>query len=309
MLTKRKFAQNEIFLALALWGLGLSGAALGQPHIIQWLFFFAWYPLILFLDGLLYRRRGDSWLLDRPRALLRMAFWSVSVWLIFEAFNLVLGNWGYVGVVANPWLRWPGYALAFATVLPGVLLAAEALAALGAWRGARGRPVKLPFAWEPVALLVGTAFLVLPLAFPHYAFPLVWAAFFFLLDPFSKMLGGSSLIQAFLEGERREHLCLLTAGLCCGLWWEAWNYGATAKWVYTLPVLNFAKIFEMPVLGYLGFLPFALECAVMYNFMRVLDERVLITRRRCRYAIVIQLAFWLMMFAALDAWTVISFQS
>ncbi len=137
---------------------------------------------------------------------------------------------------------------------------------------------------------MGTACLVLPLVWPRYCFPLVWGAGFFLLDPFVKLLGGRSLIQAWLDGERREHLCLLAAGLLCGLWWEAWNYGATAKWVYTLPVLNFGKIFEMPVLGYLGFPPFALECAVMYNFMQVLDERVLVTARRCRYAVVIQLA-------------------
>ena len=80
------------------------------------------------------------------------------------------------------------------------------------------------------------------------------------------------------------------------------------NWVYTLPVLNFAKVFEMPLLGYLGFPPFALECAVMYNFMKALDDRVLVTQRRCRNAIVIQLAFWLVMFAAMDKWTVISFQ-
>ncbi len=264
--------------------------------------------MILFLDGLLFCRRGDSWLLNRPRALLRLAFWSVTVWLVFEAFNLVLKNWGYAGVIANPWVRWPGYALAFATVLPGVLLAAEVLSALGAWRGVRGQSVKLPLSWEPLALLLGAACLVLPLVWPRYYFPLVWGAGFFLLDPFVKLLGGRSLIQAWLDGERREHLCLLTAGLCCGLWWEAWNYGATAKWVYTLPVANFAKVFEMPLLGYLGFPPFALECAVMYNFMQALDDRVLITRRRCRYAMVIQLAFWLLMFAALDARTVISFQ-
>ena len=34
----------------------------------------------------------------------------------------------------------------------------------------------------------------------------------------------------------------------------------------------------MPLLGYLGFMPFALECAVMYNFMQALEERVLVTR-------------------------------
>jgi hypothetical protein len=308
MVIKRKLAHGEIFLALVLWGAGLTGAALGCPAMLQWLYFFAWYPLILFWDGLLYRLRGDSWLLDRPRDLLKMGFWSVSLWLVFEAFNLVLKNWGYAGVLANPWVRWPSQALAFATVLPAVLLGAEVLAALGAWRGRRGQAVQLPFAWEPAALLLGTACLVLPLVWPRYCFPLVWGAGFFLLDPFVKLLGGRALIQAWLDGERREHLCLLAAGLFCGFWWEAWNYPATAKWVYTLPVLSFGKIFEMPVLGYLGFPPFALECAVMYNFIRALETRVLVTPRRCRYAIVTQLAFWLIMFSAIDAWTVISFQ-
>ena len=64
----------------------------------------------------------------------------------------------------------------------------------------------------------------------------------------------------------------------------------------------------MPLLGYLGFPPFALEGAVMYNFLTVLDERVLTTPRRRRFSYVLQLAFWIMMFAAMDAWTVISYQ-
>jgi hypothetical protein len=73
-------------------------------------------------------------------------------------------------------------------------------------------------------------------------------------------------------------------------------------------VLNGWKVFEMPVLGFLGFPPFALECAVMYNFLTVLDERVLIPPNRRCYAYVVQLAFWIVMFAAIDAWTVISYQ-
>ncbi len=306
---KQRFpAAWQILAALLIGAAGLGGAAAGHGLIRQYLYFFAWYPYLLFLDGLLDALGGGSWLRRRGREFCRLCFWSVTVWLVFEAANLVLQNWGYVGLTSARWLRWAGYALAFATVLPGVLLTAQALEALGAWQGARGRPRRLRFAWEPASLLAGTACLVLTLAYPGGAFPLIWVAFFLLLDPFCELLGGDSLVARFLAGESREHLCLLTSGLICGLWWEFWNSLASAKWVYTLPVLNFWKVFEMPVLGYLGFLPFALEAAVMYNFLKVLEERLLTTPRRRRRAYLIQVAFWLLMFAALDAWTVISYQ-
>jgi hypothetical protein len=300
-------ANIAIILALAGWAVGLWGIISGQKAILQYLYFFAWYPYIVFLDGLLLRLRGQSWLLDRPRQFLQMFFWSTTVWLIFEALNLALKNWGYVAVVPIGWVRWGGYVLAFATVLPGVLLTAQVLDGLGAFTGRKGRPFTLG-TWQPASLLVGVALLILPLVFPRYAFPLIWGAFFFLLDPFCHLLGGDSLIVRFANGERREHLCLLAAGLICGLWWESWNYFAITKWVYTLPVLNFAKIFEMPLLGYLGFPAFALEAAVMYNFLQILNERLLTTPKRRRNAFLVQGAFWLVMFAAMDAWTVISYQ-
>jgi hypothetical protein len=303
----RYLANLEIALALAGWAVGLWGLAQGEKFILPYLYFFAWYPAIAFLDGLLFRLRGRSWLLTQPRRFLRMCFWSVTVWLSFEAFNLVLKNWGYVGMEPALWVRWAGYALAFATVLPGVLLTAQVLDALGAFRHLKARPFN-PGAWQPASLLVGVALLILPLTFPRYAFPLIWVAMFFLLDPFCWLLGGPSLIARFIQGERREHVCLLAAGLVCGLWWEAWNYFAIARWVYTLPVLGFAKVFEMPVLGFLGFPPFALECAVMYNFLTALDERVLTTPARRRYAYAVHVAFWIVMFAAIDAATVLSYQ-
>ncbi len=303
----RYLANLEIALALAGWAVGLWGIIRGDNIILQYLYFFAWYPYIAFLDGLLFRLRGTSWLLTQPRQFLKMLFWSTTVWLIFEALNLALKNWGYVGVVPVWWIRWGGYALGFATVLPGVLLTAQVIDALGAFKGRKARPANLG-PWQPVSLLVGAVLLIVPLVLPRYAFPLIWGAFFFLLDPCCWLLGGDSLINRFAQGERREHLCLLTAGLLCGLWWEAWNYWAVTKWVYTLPVFNFWKVFEMPLLGFLGFPPFALSGAVMYNFLKGLDERVLTTPRRRRFSYALQLAFWIVMFAAIDAWTVISYQ-
>jgi len=296
------------FLAAAplIWTAALGSALYGLEPFISWLYFFAWWPLIFFLEGLFFLKQGEFWLLSRPRDFLKMGFWSVTVWLVFEAANLVLKNWAYTNLLPHFWQRWPGYVLAFATVLPGILLTARVLAAWGAWQGAEGKNRGWASSWQPLFLLLGAACLILPLIFPRYAFPLVWGAFFFLLDPINDLLGGKSLTRRWLAGERRDIYCLLTAGLICGLWWEIWNYPAATKWVYTLPVLNCGKIFEMPVLGYLGFLPFALECAVMYNFFKVLEEKLLVTSRQRRCFWVGQLAFWVLMFAALDAWTVIS---
>jgi len=304
---RRYLAYGEISLALILWVLALKGRLLGQEPYVTFLYQFAWWPYILFLDGLLLQLKGKSLLFDRPGDFCRLAVWSVTAWLVFEAFNFILANWRYVGLLPNRWGRWPGYALAFATVLPGILLTAQALEALGAWRGLKGASRNLGY-WQPCSLTLGVALLVLPLMAPAYAFPLVWSALIFLLDPFCDLLGGKSLIRRWAAGERGELLCLLTAGLICGVWWELWNYPAGAKWVYALPVLNFGKIFEMPVLGYLGFPPFALECAVIYNFLSALESTIINTTQRRRVFYLLQGIFWVVMFAAIDAWTVMSFR-
>ncbi|MGQ9687844.1 MAG: hypothetical protein ACUVXF_03510 [Desulfobaccales bacterium] len=295
----------QMAAAAVIWCIAIIGRILGAEPFVSWLYFFAWWPLLLFLDGLWGRLRGVSFIRQQPYGFLRMLFFSVTVWLVFEVFNLRLLNWRYAGIEPRLWLRWPGYALAFATVLPGVLLTAEVLAALGVGAQLKGEPRSLPH-WQPLYLLVGVASVILPFLWPRYAFPLIWLAFFFLVDPFLDLMTGDSLTRRYLAGERQRHLCLLLAGLVCGVWWELWNYPSASRWVYTLPVLNFGKIFEMPVLGYLGFLPFALECAVMYEFLKLADDRLTGGPRGIFY--VGQVVFWLTMFRALDVCTVLSFQ-
>ncbi len=302
---RRLLAKLQILAALTAWTAAFLGVLAGVGPFAQWLYFFAWWPLLLFLDGWLLLAKEESWLWDKFREFLRLAGWSVTVWLVFELFNLYLKNWRYVGIEPRLWVRWPGYALAFATVLPGIFLTAQVLKAKGFFQG-RGRPLTLNH-WQPLFLLAGVACLVLPFVFPRYAFPLIWLTFIFLLDPVCDLLSGESLTRRWLLGERQEHLCLLAAGLLCGIWWEVWNYPAASRWIYTLPVLDFGKIFEMPVLGYLGFPPFALECAVMYNFLVIMDRRLLSSRGRRLFQLG-QLTFWLAAFWAIDTWTVLSFR-
>jgi hypothetical protein len=42
-----------------------------------------------------------------------------------------------------------------------------------------------------------------------------------------------------------------------------WNFHSAAKWIYAVPFVNRFHFFEMPILGYAGYLPFGLECAII----------------------------------------------
>ena len=117
-------------------------------------------------------------------------------------------------------------------------------------------------------MISGAACLLVPLLVPRhlaaYLFALVWIGFLLLLDPLNHRLGLPSFIGDQAEGMRRRLYGFLLAGWICGCLWEFWNYWAAAKWLYTFPMFQRWKIFEMPAPGFLGFLPFALQCFVMY---------------------------------------------
>jgi len=108
---------------------------------------------------------------------------------------------------------------------------------------------------------------VLPLAVVSAWFvPLVWIGWALLLEPLNYWRGRPSWLADLAGGDASRVLSLLGSGLVCGFLWEFWNYWALTKWTYTVPYPPAVKLFEMPVLGYLGFLPFALECFAMYHF-------------------------------------------
>jgi hypothetical protein len=67
-------------------------------------------------------------------------------------------------------------------------------------------------------------------------------------------------------------LACFGGGLLCGFLWEFWNYWALSKWVYHLPFLGSLenyRYFEMPLMGLIGFLPFGIECWVMWQLIRI----------------------------------------
>jgi hypothetical protein len=250
--------------------------------------------------------------------------WSVFIWLVFELFNLRIQNWYYANITANIIERWLGYAISFATVLPAIFETAEFLETIGLFNKLKDQEtegLKNNILSSRFIFALGIITLFLPIAFPQYFFPLVWVCFIFLLYPVNQWLSLRVSTDVHLNISLPcwfvVRLCL--AGLICGLLWEFWNWHSVAHWVYALPYFEYLRVFQMPILGYLGFIPFTLECYLMYQFIVVngltyphLDsqQNIKIHRPSNQHIVIIYLLlviFCFCMFHLLDNFTVRSF--
>jgi hypothetical protein len=227
----------------------------------------AWTSYILVADGAIYAVSGHSRLREEPRGLLKMAVLSIPLWLIFEGYNLRLANWAYVGLPQSRIERWFGYGWSFATITPGIFMTAALIESFGRFKE-ESRRARFSRAAENASILIGAAFLIVPLVVPAriapYLFGLVWLGFLFLLEPINYRLCLPSFEGDFARGRRARLYSFLVSGWICGWLWEFWNYWARAGWIYIFPIGQQYKIFQMPAPGYLAFPVFALECFAMY---------------------------------------------
>jgi hypothetical protein len=281
--------KRRLTSAPQLW-IGLLGLVLiqillaaGVRFVAVWLTPLMWTAYIAFIDGLVRRLNGASWLTDRRREFPLLILASIGVWLLFEAYNLHLKNWIYVNVPPDPFVRDIAYFWSFATIMPGVFETSELVLTLleRAHREASPTPgySRPPSSISPLWFVLGLGMITLPAAAPTtiapYLFALVWVGFFLMFDPLNRLVGSVSLTGLFRNGRRLPTYALLIGGGLCGLLWEAWNLQASlaggGHWVYTIP--QALRIFnlhygKMPVLGLLGFPPFALELFAVYIFLR-----------------------------------------
>jgi hypothetical protein len=226
----------------------------------------AWSAYILIADAAVLALTNRSRLHDAPVTMARMLALSIPLWLIFEAYNLRLQNWRYVGVPTPWWESLLGYGWSFATITPAIFETSDLVQAL--LPPLPGTPWKISRRSENILIACGAGCLAAPLIVPQrigaLLFGLVWIGFLLFLDPINRRLQLPSFLGDLSEGFRRRLYGFLFAGWICGWLWEFWNEWAAAKWHYIFPMFQGAKIFEMPAPGYLGFLPFALECFAMY---------------------------------------------
>ena len=250
----------------------------GNQIVGRWFTPIVWTGYILFIDGLVYAVRSRSLLMTDRLELLVIVVVSIGAWWLCEFYNaprfwksdLELW-WHYHNLEPNLMLRRAGYDWAFATIFPLLFITAELFTVTIFQRSNAGARIRFS---KPVLIgfiALGVVGVVWPLLFPSaWLAPVIWLSFIFLVDPINALRGWPSIAGDLARGDWRRLWSLLAAGLLCGFLWEFFNYWAISKWTYTVPYLGNVKIFEMPVLGFLGFPPFAVECWVIYIFVRSL---------------------------------------
>jgi hypothetical protein len=222
-----------------------------------------WCGVLLALDGAARLRRGRS-PLARPSDWLACGAARVLFWDAFELVDLRIKNWWYTGVSPDPWAGALFGALSFATVLPAVRLGLAVLrwdeiTVATAQEDPGPKPtLKKPARPVVLLLLVGLLCLGLAIALPRYAFPFAWLFLWPLCEAAAALFPRGPGLSSPLE-RRPVVLKLFALALPLGLLWESFNWRCPRGWVYTVPFFEHPKLFEMPLLGYLGYLPFSLE--------------------------------------------------
>ncbi len=235
----------------------------------HWGFFPLWSGYCLTVDALVYLRKGTSLLTRSWRRYIGLFLLSAPVWWLFEALNSRLDNWHYAGAEQFSKLEfWFWASLSFTTVIPAVFGSAELVSTFDFMRrvpsGLRLRPDRLT---TLACFGAGLLMLVLMWAWPSWFFPFVWISIYLITEPLNVWLGNRHLAQYTRYGDWKPVIALWLGVLITAFFWEMWNYFSYPKWVYHVPWGNCCHIFEMPLLGYGGYLPFALELYALYHLV------------------------------------------
>ena len=234
-----------------------------QPHTFTPL----WLSLILVINALVHRRTGRSMMVNRTGFFLILFPFSALFWWFFEFLNRFAQNWYYLGAQFGPWEYFWYATLPFSTVLPAVLSVQEWMGGFG-WLQSRFQevfPIKIshPKRIAGVSLAASGLGLAGIGIWPNTFFPLLWVSPLIIVVSLQALREEPHVLSDISFGNWETVVSAALAALFCGFFWETWNYYSLAKWKYAVPFVHRFQIFEMPILGYAGYLPFGLECVVV----------------------------------------------
>jgi hypothetical protein len=259
------YGWTGVILIIIFWFLNWNLDGL-RTHI---LFFPLWLGYALTVDALVFYRKGNSLLTRSLRKYISLFLISAPAWWLFELFNLRVENWIYDGKHFFSDFEYAIYAtFSFSTVIPAVFGSAELVSSFNLINKLSER-IKLRFSDKRVTIMFisGWIMLALLILFPRYFYVFTWMSVYFILEPANVYLKNPSLIKYVSEGNWKPVISLIIGCLICGFFWEMWNFYSYPKWIYNVPFVDFFRIFEMPIVGYFGYIPFSFELFALYHLV------------------------------------------
>ncbi|MGC4121226.1 MAG: hypothetical protein QM765_42945 [Myxococcales bacterium] len=251
-------------LALISWAVAWGAVPSLLAGLRPYTFAPLWTGYVLVVLAWTKRRAGRN-LLDEPRRLWGLTAVSAVFWWFFEYLNRFVESWSYSQIdLDGPLAVLLFGVLPFATVLPAVAATSDLLRTVPRIDAAFGKlaPVQMRLPRVLGALVAAGGLLGLTglsLA-PNVLFPLVWLAPLLVLTGAQAALGMPHIFSRLGRGDGRRLVTWALAALICGVFWEGWNWLSLARWTYAVPFVDQPRLFEMPLLGYAGYLPFGWEC-------------------------------------------------
>jgi hypothetical protein len=231
-----------------------------------------WLSFIVFVNAVCVRQSGTCPMLHEPVFFAGLFPLSAAFWWFFEYLNQFVQNWYYTGVSYGTLTYSMHATISFATVLPAVYTTRRLISEMEWFRDRfsglprLNRPVPAFPTWS--VLLISCAGLVGVGLWPEELFSLLWLAPLLILTALLHLAGQPTLLTGMADGDWRPAVSAAMAALACGFFWELWNFYSLARWVYSIPYVHRFQLFEMPMLGYLGYLPFGLLCIEITEFFK-----------------------------------------
>jgi len=269
------------YIGLISWGSALTMNAL---HLKEpaWLIHWGDVPLfwgaVLVLDGIVYKRSGGKSLVPIvPQELFGIGVASMTGWMIFEYMNFFVDdNWYYP--FGNIFSREKFLLYAF-IVSSGLLPLAFEWYLLFltfpklANRFRNGMKIVLSKSAKNIVLILALVSMFVASLFPSYLFFVLWVSPPVILGIVLNKIGVWTPFDTIAKGNWAPVLLSALTYFVTGFTLEGQNYlsaihdgqnvlftNTPAYWQYSLPYVNVAHVFEMPILGYFGYLPFGVYC-------------------------------------------------
>ena len=123
---------------------------------------------------------------------------------------------------------------------------------------------------EEVYALSGASLVVLFLLprYPDQLYPIVWIAPVLLYFAISRLFKTPCMLDELAFGRYSTLLKYSLSGILCGFLWELWNLYSLTQWTYRISYVGIVHLFEMPLLGYLGYVPFGIFCGLVIESIR-----------------------------------------